>query len=322
MLKRLSIMMLIVPVLTACEAIDPVAPEPGHASKPSPGVARGPVERPIAYVNGLAVTNLDMKAPLIEAAGGTVLSEVVLDRVIREKLTQANLELTPERIEREKALMLATMSADPNDAARLLEAMQTRRGLGEQRFESMLYRNAGLRLLIQDRVEIVPSLLRQAYELRHGERYRVRIIVAESLQQAGALHDRAESGESFSDLAARHSTDPSAAQGGLLSPINLIDPTYPSALRQALKSLEVGDVSDLIAADDRFIIMKLEEKLPADAISYEGALPQLVRTVRLESEGQLMQQAARAMLTEAKVVVLDPALNKSWRTQQQRTRSE
>ena len=321
MLQRITVLMLMVLVLTGCESTDPVE-SPSDSADPSSSVVKGPAQRPIAYVNGRAITNLDLKDPLIEAAGGTVLSEVVLDRVIQERLEQAGLELTPELVEQEKSYMLATMSDDPDVAVTMLREMRTRRGLGDHRFESMLYRNAGLRLLIQDQVQIVPTLLRQTYQLRHGERYRVRIIVAESMSEAGELLDRARAGESFSDLASLNSTDPSAAQGGLLSPINLLDPTYPSALRQALETLEVGDVSNLVGVDDRFIIIKLEEKLPADEISYEAALPELVRIVRREAEGQLMQQAARSMLTEAKVVVLDPALNKSWRDQQQRTRSE
>ncbi len=186
----------------------------------------------------------------------------------------------------------------------------------------MLYRNAGLRLLVQNDVAVVPALLRQAYELRYGERYRVRIIVVDSLTQAGDLRGRAISGEPFGDLAAMNSTDSSAAQGGLLSPISPADTTYPKALRQAMESLEVGGISDLIAADYRFIIMRLDEKLPADPISFEDARPELQRTVRLEVEGQLMQQAARSMLAEAKVVVLEPALNKSWLTQKAKTRGQ
>jgi PPIC-type PPIASE domain len=319
--RQYTVWILTTLLLAGCEIMPPGSDQPGPTDTPQ-AVSHPQAASPVAYINGKAITDRDLKAPLVEAAGGTVLSELVLDRMIRERLERVSLTLTPEMIEREKSHMLATLSADPDDAVRLLEAMRTRRGLGDQRFESMLYRNAGLRLLVQDEVQIVPQLLRRAYELRYGERYRVRIIVAESMAQTSSLLVRARSGESFSDLASLNSTDPSAAQGGLLSPISPIDMTYPKALRQTLLKLEVGQVSDLIAADDRFIIMKLEETLIADPISFEQVRPELERTVRLEAEGQLMQQAARSMLTEAKVVVLDPALGKSWRAQQERTRSE
>lgn len=308
-------------LLLGCET------SPRPASQPTPtGLAthtsQPNTSRPVAYINGTTVTDRDLQGPMIEAAGGSVLSEIALDRIIRDHLEQRGLTLTPALIEQEKSNMLATLSADPDEAVRLLNVMRSRRGLGELRFESMLFRNAGLRLLVQDRVEVVPALVFQAYELQHGKRYRVRILVAETMARAGDLLNRARAGESFSDLAAKHSTDDSAAQGGLLSPISPADATYPKTLRQAIEGMQVGDISDLLAVDDRFIIMKLEEKLPADPISFVDARPGLERTVRLETEAQLMQQAARSMLADAKVVVLDPALNKSWDAQQERTQSE
>lgn len=321
MIQRLTLFFLAPALLLGCET----APQP--TSQPAPtGLAthhsQPNASRPVAYINGTTVTDRDLQGPLIEAAGGSVLSEIALDRIIRDRLDQRGLTLTPALIEQEKANMLATLSADPDEAVRLLNEMRTRRGLGDLRFESMLFRNAGLRLLVQDRVEVAPALVFQAYELQHGKRYRVRILVAETMAQASELLTRAKAGESFSDLAAKHSTDLSAAQGGLLTPISPADATYPKTLRQSLETMRVGGVSDLLAVDDRFIIMKLEEILPADPISFVDARPAMERTVRLETEAQLMQQAARAMLADAKVVVLDPALNKSWNAQQARTQSE
>lgn len=321
MTQRLTLWLMTAALLIGCQTTPPTPSQPAPAGL-APLATQPNTSRPVAYINGTTVTERDLHGPLIEASGGTVLSEIALDRIIRERLHQRGLTLSPELIQREKSYMLATLSADPDAAVRLLNEMRARRGLGDSRFESMLFRNAGLRLLVQDRAEVVPALVFQAYELQHGKRYRVRILVAESMAQASGLLTRAKAGESFSDLAAKHSTDTSAAQGGLLSPISPADATYPKTLRQAMQGLRVGEISDLLAVDDRFIIMKLEEKLPADPISFVDARPQLERTVRLETEGQLMQQAARSMLADAKVVVLDPALNKSWRTQQERTQSD
>lgn len=318
--KRCCILLVLM-LLAGCEST-PVSS--GHESaKPTiAGDGQSAAAKPLAYVNGRTVTRDDLMPSLTEAAGGAVLSEIVLDQMIDGALADRGLTLTPAMIEQEKADMLATLSVDPDEAARLLKVMRSRRGLGEVRFAAMLRRNAGLRLLTKDDVELAPALLHQAFEVQHGKRYRVRIIVTDTLSEAGKLKDQAEAGASFSDLAAMHSTDPSAAQGGLLSPISPADPTYPAALREAMSGMKAGEVSDVIAADDRFIIMRVEAVLPADGVSYEAALPALARQVRLELEAQQMQQAARAMLADAKVVVLDPALGEAWRNQQQRTHGE
>jgi len=302
--------------MVGCEAQPAASVERSSANGEEVGRT---VARPIAYINSHAVTDRDLLGPLMEAAGGQVLSELVLDRQIEQELQRRGLELTPAMLEQEKARMLATLSADPDEAARLLSEMRARRGLGDRRFDSLLHRNAGLRLLVQDRVEVPPALVFEAYELRYGPRYRVRILMTPTLAEAGRLHAKAKAGEPFGELAARHSTDPSAAQGGLLSPISPADPSYPKALRDALKSMAAGEVSDLIAVDGGFIIMKLEEILPAEPISFMDVRQELEQAVRLDIESRLMQQAARTMLAEAKVVVLDPVLAQSWRRQKQQT---
>jgi len=303
-------------LLVGCETATPVAVGTSSAAP------RSAPPRPLAYVSGQAIMDQDLRIKLFEAAGGQVLAESVLDRAIKGRLAERGMLVAQDDLDREMTYVLATLSHDPAQAARLLIDLRAERGLGEQRFEAMLFRNAGLRLIVQDQVQLTPGLLRRAYQLQHGERYRVRIIVTDSIQQATALQVRVREGEPFGELAALHSADPSAAQGGLLSPISPADLTYPKALRDALGGLAPGEVSDLIAADQRFIIMKLEESLPADSIAFEAVREELERSVRLDAEGQLMRRAARAMLAEATVVVLDPALNKSWRAEQAKAQNE
>ncbi len=307
-------------LLIGCES-QPL-PAPAASTTPAQTSAARQNSAPVAYINGQPVTRSDLHTRLIEVSGGQVLSELILDNMIRDRLKQRGLTLTPELIDAEESHMRNTLSADPNEATRLLIKMFSDRGLGKLGFQSMLFRNAGLRLLIKDQVQVPETLLRQAYELRHGQRYRIRIIVTDSLPQASDLQARSVAGESFADLASLNSTDASAAQGGLLSPISPVDNTYPKALRQTLASMQTGTISDLIAVDDHFIIMKLEKILPADAIPFEQARAQLEYTVQLELEGQRMQQAARSMLADAKVVVLEPVLNKSWLNQKAKMQTE
>ncbi len=329
MLKHTASWALLACLIFGCET-DPFASDPqpkpaDQTSRPQAQTHDPPASNgsgPLAYVAGQPVTDRDLREPLIEAAGGQVLSEIVLDRMVSDRLKQRGMELTADLIDREKSLMLLTLSPDPDEAARLMIDLRSDRGLGERRFASMLYRNAGLRLLIRDDVHVSTRALHQAFRLRYGQRYRVRVIVTDRLADAKTLRSLALAGEAFGELAALHSTDPSAAQGGLLSPISPVDPSYPKALRDALTGLDPGGISDLIAADEHFIIIKLEEIQPADAVEFADVKDDLEQAVRLEAQGQLMLQAARSMLSEAKVVVLDPALDKSWRAEQAKAQSE
>jgi len=271
----------------------------------------------LAYVGGRAVRSGEVWPSLVEAAGGEVLGEVVLGRLLDRRLQQAGLEVTDAAIAAERAIVSRTLADDPDQAARLLNELRQRRGLGTHRFAALLRRNAGLRMLIADRITVTDAAVAQAYRLRYGPSSRVRLIVTPSLQQAQRLRQRAAEGQAFGELAALHSTDPSAAQGGLLSPIRPDDTSYPSAMRSALARLDVGQVSPPIALDGGFALIQLEEKIAGLAVELDDVKEALAHDVRRRAERVLMQQVARELLSAAEVVVLDPALKALWETQQQ-----
>ena len=294
-------------------------------TKPSP-TRPGPAGKPLAYVNGEPIRRDAMFRPLMEAAGGQVLAELVLDRLIRDRLAQRGVELTDADIQAERRRVLATLAADEDEAARLLRELRRRRGLGEQRFQALLRRNAGLRRLVARDVQITDQTLRQAYKRRHGERYRVRLIVVPGFDQASRLRRQVMAGEArFGDLAARHSTDASADRGGLLSPISPADPSYPEGIRDALPRLaqratadtqpNAPAVSKVIALDGQFALVKLEEKIEPESVEFADVEKALADDVRRRLERRRMRQLAQQMLSDANVTVLDPALGDRWKQQ-------
>ncbi len=228
----------------SCQSVRP-GNDVGSSSSPSPAKKGTPVatpapqaSKPVAYVRGEAIRREALSEPLMEAAGGEVFAELVLDRLINDELEQAGLTLTEQDLQAERQRVLNTLADDKNEAARLLRELRQRRGLGKVRFEHMLRRNAGLRKLVADQVTVSEAAIQQEFRRRYGEKYRARILVVPSLQKASKLRDRLLAGDaSFSDLAAMHSTDASADRGGLLSPISPADPSYPQSIREALQRL-------------------------------------------------------------------------------------
>jgi len=269
--------------------------------------------RALAYVGGAPVHWQDLQAGLIEANGGQVLAEVILERMLAQRLAKQGAVITPQQIEAEKTLLIETLGGeDPDQSHRLLQALRQQRGLGSARFAQLLVRNAGLRLLVQDDVEISNAAIDQAYQFEYGPRYEARLIVAESLQEAADMVHRARQGESFIDLAIAHSTDLSRAQGGLIGPISPVDSTYPQAVRTTLLSLEPGEVADPVALDAGFAVLRLERKIQGQDVVLDDVKDALAQRVRRRVERMLMQRLARTMLGEADVIVLDPRLHATW----------
>ncbi|MEM7627102.1 MAG: peptidylprolyl isomerase [Planctomycetota bacterium] len=261
----------------------------------------------------------DFLQPAMEANGGQILSELVLDEMLRRRLNTAEITLTQAMLDAERDILSQTLSPDDeNQAARLLAELRERRGWGEVRFDALLRRNAGLRALVDDRVAVNDAALQQAYRLQHGPSSRVRLILAESLSETQSLRKRVvEGGEPFGEVAAIESADVSAAQGGLLSPIRPDDTSYPAAMRTAVADLAVGEISQPVAIDGGFALLKLQENLPGSGVEFSEVRAALELTVRGRAERVLMQQLARELISGADLVVLDPTLKALWEAQRE-----
>jgi parvulin-like peptidyl-prolyl isomerase len=179
----------------------------------------------------------------------------------------------------------------------------------------LLRRNAALRKLVADDVQITPALIQQAYDQRYGQLTRVRMILSGSLKSASEALKRAQAGESFIDLAIELSEDASRAQGGLLPPISGEDPSWPQALREAAVKLEPGQISEPVALDAGWAILKCEKKIDQPKRPLAEVRTELRDQVRLRLQRVRMQQLARALIEKADVTVLDADLDRSWKQQ-------
>lgn len=299
-----------------CQATDSSnrpAPRVIYGTGTSAGAAEG--GRALAFVAGDAVFTTELMPMLIESTGGQVFSELVLEKLIDDRLAADGRAITEAQLEHERQLLAENLSDNPDEAARLLRELRRRRGLGEARFRSLLRRNAGLRQMVQPRVQITRAGLEQAYHLKYGPTYQARLIVVPSQYQARRIVEQLAGGEDFAALAAEHSTDASRAQGGLLPPINPRDPGFPEVIRSALPRLGPMEVSQIIAVEGGFAILRLEKMTPGAEVAFEDVRSELSRATRLQLERILMQQAARALISGAEVIVLDPVLEAGWQEQ-------
>lgn len=269
--------------------------------------------KPIAYVNGQPLYASRMQTQLYEAAGGQVLSEEVLEMALRDRLQQRGLQVTQTMIEKERQIMLEALSPDPDEAVRLWREIRQRRGIGENRLKAMLWRNAALRLLVADQVDVTPLAIGQAYERRYGRKWIARIIVTPTSRLAGQARSRVMGGETFSEVAATMSIDATGPSGGMLPPISPNDATYPKVLRNTLQELNPGQISDVIATGDTFSIVKLERIREPESVQLDAVRDELAQQVRRQIERLRMQQLATGMIEDSRVVVLDPVLNQQWK---------
>lgn len=300
------------PILAACAALAAgcAGPGPRDPGRDAPASADG---APVAFVNGQALGWETLRPGLVEARGGEVLAEVVLGRLVEAKLAAQGLDLDDRHVEAEREILLESLSDRPDEARRLLNEVRRRRGIGPRRFDAMLRRNAGLRLLVQDRIAVGEPELVEAFDLLYGPKSEVRLIVVESAAAAGAVVRRARSGEAFSDLAVQLSNHVSAARGGLIGQVSRNDPTLPAELHMVLQRMQPGEVSDVVATSGGFAVVRLERRVDGPQVDLAAVRPTLELWTRRRAERMGQAKLARELVAAADVVVFDRTLNRTWR---------
>ncbi len=297
---------------------EPLNP-PSRADSPANGGGSSGESEPMpaAIIGGRAVSWRRLRPMLAEAAGGRVLAEYVLDQRIRRRLRQRGLAVPEADVKREKQMLLDRMHDDANKAARLLRQFREERGLGSTRFTMLLRRNAGLRKLVADEVTVPDELVERLHERAYGEQVQIRLITVPTLKQADAVRRRLAGGELFSDIAVEVSTDASGARGGLLPPISRNATVLPDAVVKVAWSEPVGQVSDPIALEGGFALVRIERRIPAQDTPLAEVRDELRDLAREQQTQRRMQREARALMDAADVTVLDAALDEAWRRQRQ-----
>lgn len=212
---------------------------------------------------------------------------------------------------------MQTLSDDPDRAVRLLEQLRASEGLGPVRFDALLHRNAALRALVRDQVNVTNDAARRMFDTVHGPKRQARLMILPTLGVAREATERMENGEFFGDVAVELSSDASASRGGLLEPISRSDGSYPEVLRKTLFDLETGEISRPILINDQYALLELVREIEGDDVDFDDVRDDMRRRVRLQQQRALMDQQARSMMRNIKVTIFDESLNASWRMSRQ-----
>lgn len=278
--------------------------------------------RPALVVNSQPVAWETVWEPMAEYAGGVIVSEVTLDALLEAEMSRRGLTVGPAEIESERRALTRTIVAGvgvTDDAAQqLVRQVTIARGLGPRRMDSLLRRNAMLRVIARESVVVTEEVLRRAHEIEHGRRYLTRVITVATHREASDLRSSIALGppESlrarFAEAAVSRSTDPSGAAGGFLGPLSPADTTLPGALRESLASTPPNTMTPVLLLDNTFALALVEGTVEPSGVSIESVRPVLEVSVRDRLERLQMDVIARELLDSARVSVFDRSLNWGW----------
>lgn len=297
-------------MLTACQA-------PRASSPPEPGSTAARDRAPAALLAGKRIPRDELLTLLAEASGGRILEEIILDRAIAARLQTRGLTITEADATAERDALLAVLASevglDPDATARIEQAVRNARGLGPERWDRLLRRSAGLRALVRDEVDTSDAALRLAHAERTTPTVIARVIEVPDQRTASDILERVRRSDNpaATFLAAAVDESDSPSRGQLLA-IRAVDPVVPDAIRRAVRQLDPGQVSGVIATERGFAIARVERTDPGDTRPFDDARDDLARSVRLRQESVLMARLAEQLLESERLTIFDPALNWSW----------
>ncbi len=161
----------------------------------------------------------------------------------------------------------------------------------EKRAIQYLLRETGAQPSRQE-IEAYYQANRRQFE--RPERVHVRQILIDDRDLARQAQEALEQGEPFVDVAARLSQGPTAHLGGDQGVLGRED--LPATLVDLIFSLEPGEVSSIVESDFGFQIFQVEERLAAEVIPLDTALPSIREALQRRS----VDEQVESRLAEAR----------------------
>ena len=276
-----------------------------------------PGDTVIASYDHATLTRGDFMEFLLETRGLDALLNLMQLQIAKALAREEGVTVTLADIEAEKRETLrqafGQVDLEEEQFEELLNQLLRQQQLSRTEFEVVIATNAHLKALARPRVQAMlnEENLRKAFNIRYGEQVRVRHIQLENLAQVADVRRRLDGGEDFAKVAGEVSRNADTRRmGGLFPPFSM-QSDIPVPFKQAAFDLEPGQVSDPVEAGGFFHLIKLEERVPPQAVEFERVREELHEAVAEEQSLLMTSQLRRLiaqMLASGNLKIQDPVL--------------
>ena len=192
------------------------------------------------------ITKEEFYEQLKDRNGEAVLSEMVTLNVLEDKY-----EVTDEQVD-------AEIEAAKEQFGDQFEMVLQQSGFpDEEAYREVVYISLLQEAALTEDVEVTDEEIQERYDRMGTEIDAQHILVADE-ETANEVKKKLDEGGDFAELAAEYSTDPSAQDGGNLGYFTVGD-MVPEFEEKAY-SMEVGEISEPVASDFGFHIIKVNDK--------------------------------------------------------------
>ena len=242
----------------------------GSVVLPASLVAQEATSSIVAVVNADPITRQALADAAVARFGSDTLDNMINRHLILQECTHNGINVTKEEVNAEIHRLAGKFGLTTESYLRLLE--EERDISPNQYSREIIWPMLALRRLVADKVQVTPDEFNRAFIAQFGEAVKCRLIMVEERSKAESLYQQAVANPSqFARLAKQSSEDESSASvGGLIPPIRRYN--GDSRLEEAAFGLKDGEVSEILALGDQWIILQAVRRIPASNPSLSRAL--------------------------------------------------
>lgn len=278
----------------------------------------------LARVNDRPIFTAPFQQLLSESHGLFVLEQLVALELVKDHAHRQSVSLSDVEIEAEwdralrdlgRAAVARDSDIDPRAAGQeMLDQFLGAKNISLAEFKLSIERHAYLRKMVEAEVTVTDEEVRAEFERRHGRQAVVRHIVLPDLKAVGEVRARLRDGGDFADLARAYSVHRlSGAAGGLLPIFTQGDVQVPPLLRSSAFAMQPGAVSDALAIDGQYHLIRLEQFIEPQEKTFDAALAEEVRAgladIQLRTR---MDELERRLFKQAHFRIFDSALQRQF----------
>ena len=236
----------------------------------APATATATADKPLATVNGVAIP------------------QKLYEHAVKQAIAQGNPD-TPQLREAVKAQLIARELFVQEAAKQKLDKDPQVLAAAEE-----AKRNAMLQKYLQGQIQVkqvteedVKAHYEKAKAALGAKEFQLRAIMLNSEQRAREVRDQAVKGKDFAELARQWSLAPSATRGGELGWVSFKTPAkdgetqgLPLPIAQAVEKLQKGKVTEPVAVQNTWWLVRLEDVRATKAPSFDQAKPNIYRMLQ------------------------------------------
>lgn len=260
---------------------------------------------PVATIDGVKITDQELNERLVKSFGHDVLRDMIDRELLRQAARDRGIEVTDEELQEE---LDRAMEQFPSEE--MYHQWLASRDMSQDEWEDHVKMAVLTRKLATHDVDPSEDELRAFYE-EHRERFREPAMVAygeivvSTEDDAREVIAELERGEaSFADLARQYSMAPSRDVGGERREMP-IDAIPITEVREIVRTLPIGEVSDPIPAEGQWYIVTVRDRQDERQIEWDADRDRILEAYQMAHAGDF-REILREQIQKTRVNILDP----------------